>query len=202
MDDDIKDFSVTIRVRNNKLLKAIQLGGYVSISSFAKACGLTPTTVGAYLNLKKAAMFNRGPKSGKFKDSVTKMADCLGLSPFELFPFKFLEGALGSNTVEREFDEDQIQYLMNPENSNPEILMITEERNNAIKEILHTLTPREERIIRLRFGIGEDEHTLEEIAQTMNITRSRVAQIADTGIRKIQFTKSRRDKLKEFVKVN
>src|SRR6056300_851723 len=43
--------------------------------------------------------------------------------------------------------------------------------------ILSTLTAREERVIRMRFGIGTDEHTLEEVGRSFNVTRERVRQI-------------------------
>jgi RNA polymerase primary sigma factor len=44
--------------------------------------------------------------------------------------------------------------------------------------ILRTLSPREEKVIRLRFGIGcEREHTLEEIGQELDVTRERIRQI-------------------------
>ena len=54
-------------------------------------------------------------------------------------------------------------------------------------KILHTLTPREEAVIRMRFGIGVDrDHTLEEVGRRFSITRERVRQIESKAMRKLK----------------
>jgi RNA polymerase primary sigma factor len=64
------------------------------------------------------------------------------------------------------------------------------ERGEKVSEILHTLTPREQKVIRLRFGIKEErDHTLEEIGQKLAVTRERVRQIERDAIRKLRRTK-------------
>jgi RNA polymerase primary sigma factor len=64
------------------------------------------------------------------------------------------------------------------------------ERNKLtedILKILHTLSPREEQVIRMRFGIGaERDHTLEEVGQRLSITRERVRQIEAKAMRKLK----------------
>jgi RNA polymerase primary sigma factor len=53
--------------------------------------------------------------------------------------------------------------------------------------VLATLSPREERVLRMRFGIGERiDHTLEEIGQTFAVTRERVRQIESKALRKLR----------------
>jgi RNA polymerase primary sigma factor len=67
--------------------------------------------------------------------------------------------------------------------------------NNALK----TLTPREERVLRKRFGIGENtDHTLEEVGQDFAVTRERIRQIEAKALRKLRHP-SRSKKLKSFV---
>jgi RNA polymerase primary sigma factor len=64
------------------------------------------------------------------------------------------------------------------------------ERGEKVSNILHTLTPREEKVIRLRFGIEEErDHTLEEIGQKLAVTRERVRQIERDAIRKLRKAK-------------
>jgi RNA polymerase primary sigma factor len=54
-------------------------------------------------------------------------------------------------------------------------------------EVLKTLTPREEQIVRMRFGIGEDpKRTLEEVGRSFNVTRERIRQIEATAMRKLR----------------
>lgn len=68
-----------------------------------------------------------------------------------------------------------------------------------IKDVLMTLSPREEKIIRLRFGIGEDsEYTLEEIGKTFSVTRERIRQIEKKALNRLRGV-SRKEKLKGFL---
>lgn len=66
-------------------------------------------------------------------------------------------------------------------------------------EVLKSLTPREEKVLRLRFGIGDGcDHTLEEVGQRFDVTRERIRQIEAKALRKLRHpTRSR--KLKSFV---
>ncbi|MBI5411484.1 MAG: RNA polymerase sigma factor RpoD [Nitrospirae bacterium] len=68
-----------------------------------------------------------------------------------------------------------------------------------INSALETLTPREEKVLRKRFGIGEStDHTLEEVGQDFEVTRERIRQIEAKALRKLRHP-SRSKKLKSFV---
>ena len=73
-------------------------------------------------------------------------------------------------------------------NSTPPDLDIEEEQTkHQLNEVLRTLTPREEQVIRLRFGIGQEKSwTLEEVGQTMNVTRERIRQIEVIALQKLR----------------
>ena len=65
--------------------------------------------------------------------------------------------------------------------------------------VLKTLTPREERVIKMRFGVGDgSEHTLEEVGQNFAVTRERIRQIEAKALRKLRHP-SRSRKLKAFL---
>lgn len=67
------------------------------------------------------------------------------------------------------------------------------------RRVLSTLTQREEKVLRMRFGIGEEsDHTLEEVGQDFNVTRERIRQIEAKALRKLRHP-SRSGKLKTFV---
>ena len=69
------------------------------------------------------------------------------------------------------------------------------------RKVLSTLTPREEKVLRMRFGIGEKaDHTLEEVGQDFAVTRERIRQIEAKALRKLRHP-SRRKKLKSFVDI-
>jgi RNA polymerase primary sigma factor len=67
------------------------------------------------------------------------------------------------------------------------------------QRVLSTLTPREEKVLRMRFGIGEkSDHTLEEVGRDFSVTRERIRQIEAKALRKLRHP-SRAKKLKSFV---
>ncbi|MBX7136752.1 MAG: RNA polymerase sigma factor RpoD [Oligoflexia bacterium] len=67
------------------------------------------------------------------------------------------------------------------------------------RKVLATLTPREEKVLRMRFGIGEkSDHTLEEVGQNFDVTRERIRQIEAKALRKLRHP-SRSKKLRSFV---
>jgi RNA polymerase primary sigma factor len=75
--------------------------------------------------------------------------------------------------------------------------------NNNLAEqtrrVLKTLTPREEKVLRMRFGIGEkSDHTLEEVGQDFEVTRERIRQIEAKALRKLRHP-SRSKQLKSFI---
>nr|WP_281169683.1 RNA polymerase sigma factor RpoD [Geopsychrobacter electrodiphilus] len=68
--------------------------------------------------------------------------------------------------------------------------------------VLASLTPREEKVLRMRFGIGEkSDHTLEEVGQDFNVTRERIRQIEAKALRKLRHP-SRAKRLKGFVQTD
>ena len=65
--------------------------------------------------------------------------------------------------------------------------------------VLASLTPREERVLRMRFGIGMNtDHTLEEVGQQFSVTRERIRQIEAKALRKLKHP-SRSRKLRSFL---
>ncbi len=70
---------------------------------------------------------------------------------------------------------------------------------NQTQRVLSTLDKREEKILRMRFGIGEKhDHTLEEVGQDFNVTRERIRQIEEKALKKLKHP-SRAEKLKSFI---
>lgn len=70
--------------------------------------------------------------------------------------------------------------------STPEKQLIISDTQVAVRRHLNSLSPREERILRQRFGIGCDEHTLEEVGQHLGVTRERVRQIEVKALKKLR----------------
>ena len=81
----------------------------------------------------------------------------------------------------------------------PQEAVISANLSEQTRRVLSSLTPREERVLRMRFGIGEKyDHTLEEVGQDFDVTRERIRQIEAKALRKLRHP-SRAKKLRSFV---
>jgi RNA polymerase primary sigma factor len=81
----------------------------------------------------------------------------------------------------------------------PQDAAINSNLANQTQRVLSTLNKREEKILRMRFGIGEKhDHTLEEVGQDFNVTRERIRQIEEKALRKLKHS-TRAEKLRSFV---
>ena len=90
-------------------------------------------------------------------------------------------------------------FLENQESVSPYEAVQNQQLSDRVTSILNTLSTREEKIIRLRFGIGEDaEYTLEEIGKRFNVSRERIRQIEKKALNRLRHS-SRREKLKHFL---
>ena len=72
------------------------------------------------------------------------------------------------------------------EGPSPEKELEDKEAAEVVNEMLETLTPREARVLRMRFGIGCNEHTLEEAGQVLDVTKERIRQIEAKAMRKMK----------------
>ncbi len=81
----------------------------------------------------------------------------------------------------------------------PSEAVISNNLAEQTRKVLKTLTPREEKVLRMRFGIGEkSDHTLEEVGQDFEVTRERIRQIEAKALRKLRHP-SRSKQLKSFI---
>jgi RNA polymerase primary sigma factor len=81
----------------------------------------------------------------------------------------------------------------------PAEAVISMNLSEQTRKVLKTLTPREEKVLRMRFGIGEkSDHTLEEVGQDFEVTRERIRQIEAKALRKLRHP-SRSKQLKSFI---
>jgi RNA polymerase primary sigma factor len=106
-------------------------------------------------------------------------------------------------SLETPIGEDEgsrlIDFLQDTNGVSPTEAMIRVNLKEQTAEVLRTLNPREEKIIRMRFGLEDgSEHTLEEVGQSFQVTRERIRQIEGKALRKLRHP-SRSRRLKPFV---
>jgi len=106
-------------------------------------------------------------------------------------------------SLETPIGEDEgsrlIDFLQDTSGASPTDAMIRVNLKEHTAEVLRTLNPREEKVIRMRFGLEDgSEHTLEEVGQTFQVTRERIRQIEGKALRKLRHP-SRSHRLRAFV---
>lgn len=104
-----------------------------------------------------------------------------------------LETPVGDSddTSLKDFIEDENEY-------SPVDAVVNEDLKEKVREVLKSLTPREEKVLKMRFGIDvASEHTLEEVGKDFSVTRERIRQIEVKALRKLRHP-SRSKKLVNF----
>lgn len=115
---------------------------------------------------------------------------------------KIMKVCDGTVSIETPIGDDASRlgdFIEDPKASTPLAEFEDISRKEEIDKVLSTLTPREEKIIRMRFGIGEKtDFTLEEVGDVFGLTRERIRQIETKALRKLQHP-SRRGVLSSFL---
>lgn len=192
----MNEYRVKVTVRNNLLLSAIEAAGYKSQADFERSAGIRYGGASQFISLR-ARPINQ---DGEFKPVAKQIMEVLGAAPSDLWTDQQLMMKLKTNTGERTIGEDQVQYIL--ENHlqamtlpNPEDAAENAETVDIVAHVLDSLTKREANALRLRFGIGCDEHTLEEAGKVLNVTRERMRQIEAKALRKLRMPGERQDAL-------
>ncbi len=101
--------------------------------------------------------------------------------------------------IGEEEDNHYGDFLEDKTRGAPVDIVSNQSLSDQTKKVLATLTPREEKVLRMRFGIGEKtDHTLEEVGQSFDVTRERIRQIEAKALRKLRHP-CRSKKLKAFI---
>ena len=107
---------------------------------------------------------------------------------------------LAEEEFEEEYETIPLEYVYDlaDKGPSPEDAAFETEMKNAASGVLSSLTPREERIIRRRFGMGVPDATLEEIGIDFSVTGGRIRDIEGKALRKMRHP-SRAAKLRPFI---
>jgi RNA polymerase sigma factor (sigma-70 family) len=202
MIDEVNPYLVKISIRNNLIIKAIHRAGYRNVSQFCEQNGMGKTQLTSLISLKTPPL----TQDGEFRDSAKALMEHLCALPTDLWTTEQLTMELRRNTSTKEVDLNAMVAAlgMNTEEalqliapSTPDEDLEEKEKTELVGEMLDTLTPREARVLRMRFGIGCAEHTLEEAGKKLRVTKERIRQMEMKALRKMQHP----SRLEELCKV-
>lgn len=181
------DYRVEVKVKNNNLLRKLEECGYSSVGDFCrrndKMCWTG--TIGEFVNLKRSPLNAKG----QFHQVIYDICDILLCSPEELFSEVQLTTALESNRRTIEVNEAEMQFMLQNqcENLLLEDQLDRDRLSSKMDELLKTLTPREAKVIRARFGLdGRGAQTLEEIGRLFDVNKERIRQLEAKALRKLR----------------
>ena len=183
----MSDYRVRISIRNERLLSAIEEAGYPSARQCSIANGYPEYLVGTLVSGARKPLDSTTGKPTKFCKEVLEI---LGKNIEDCFTPRQLKG-FKKSSYQIKVDEKELEQLISPHKSQEHIL-IESDLDKKISEVLSTrLTPRQEKIVRMHFGIGIDrEHTMSEIAEHFNVTTPRIGQLLAKAIIKLKHVSS------------
>ncbi|MCB9383130.1 MAG: RNA polymerase sigma factor RpoD [Bryobacterales bacterium] len=136
--------------------------------------------------------------------TVEEIGEAMDLPPARVRKvMKIAQEPISIETPVGEEDDSHLgDFLEDSDQPSPADAVINLNLRAQTSQVLRTLSPREERVIRMRFGLEDgSEHTLEEVGQKFSVTRERIRQIEAKALRKLRHP-SRSRRLKTFVEPN
>jgi RNA polymerase sigma factor (sigma-70 family) len=175
----MNEYRVKISVSNNLLRTAIEKAGFKSQADFARTNDISQQSLNSLIGLR----FPPINVDGSFSVLANRVMEALDALPTELWTEEQLTMALPKSSSTGFFGAKQLMALQNRMTVNQIEHDVEDDVDknllkNKVNEILETLTRREKKVIKLRFGLdGCDEHTYEEIGTMFDLTRERIRQI-------------------------
>lgn len=192
------EYRIDIKVRNNLILEKIEQAGYKTISEFCKKTGINYQYLCRLIALKMGAVDARD----NHRAIVLELCSHLKCDIDELFTERQKTANATSNSRTLKVNEYEMMLILQRETDSTELLeddVSKLQLNEAIEEVLSTLTEREAKVIKMRNGIGNNgECTYDEISKHMGVTRERIRQIEQKALIKLRY-ESRAKKIEGYL---
>lgn len=196
----MEEYRIDLKVRNNVILYKIEKAGYKTLGEFCRMNNLMShySRLGRIVNMTDSPLNTKG----EFHLIVERIAELLNCSPLDLFTDTQIHTLLKTNKRSLQVNEAEMKFML--ENSNNqkmlEEIVDDERRDNEINKQLNTLSPREQKVINMRFGMGDysREYSLDEVGESIECSRERVRQIEAKALRKLRHH-TKADPLREFL---
>jgi len=195
-----EEYRLKVTVKNNLILSAIENMGYTNLSKFCKDGYMSLAKLYDLINLRMAPI----NADGEFTKIAKNLMEVLGACPSDLWTEEQLTLKLRSNHVTKNLSKERVEAYLSSGNSrlvleNPANRVEKEDEVKIVNDIVDSLTPREAKILRLRYGLdGSEEQSLSEVGSHYDITQERVRQLEARALRKMRHP-SRSDILKDIL---
>jgi len=182
----MKDYEITVRIKNARMLSKMRECGIETANELARRSGVANVTVGLLLNIKLSAL----KRTGELRKSVEKICEILRCLPEDIIPPQHFENALQKNSAKFEASLDDIESL----GASLRAIAIPAdkqiERSQAHQAIVHALmdlTERERTVLDRRFGLtaGSGESSA-QISSDLRVSAERIRQIEMKALRKLK----------------
>ena len=188
----MKEFEVTIKIRNN-LLKARRTAKGLSTVQMAEEIGINYSTYLQYENMKTTPIGVSRYGHSRWKKPALKLAAYWETIPEILFPesIRKIEKAQATQLLSA---VEMSQHMLSEYSTklllmSPDTRIEQEELGIAAQKVLQYLSPREERIMKRRFGfVDGEEETLQKIGDDEGVTRERIRSIEVKALRKLRYS--------------
>ena len=174
------DYRVTVKVRNNRILKAIEEVGGQPGAKWCRQNGLPYATVNNLINMTASPVL----EDMSLTNIARNLCDVVGKLPEDLWSNEQLY-PLEKNFSEIEMSKSQLSALMQDSMETPQLghELEEEERNSVLESVLASLSEQEQEIIKARFF---DDKSLNDIAKERDVSRECIRQIEAKAIRKLR----------------
>ena len=175
-----------VKIRNDTIIKYINLFGYKSVNDFCVKNKFSPTVIGEIINFKRSPLNNI---TCDYSDVAKQLALVLCYEPNELWPDSKRAYSIYKNkqSMVESAEENFSKVSMDNECVDPYELFSKKETREKVWKAISSLEPREKEIIQLRFGIGrKSDHVLEDIASHFGLSRERIRQLEAKALRHLR----------------
>ncbi len=199
----MKEYSVSVKVKNNLILQRIHEAGYSSVRQFCLSVGLSEIVVGQLINMKRRAFMSSSGKGihlGEWTKPAKKLAEALGCLVEDLFTERQACGIGKSHREIKVSERDMLSIAMSSESCadplsipdmrpdvDPHHIYDKKDTRAIVNKAIKRLTPREQQVVTLLYGLNGDPDMAEiEVAKALGISRVRVDQCRNTSARKLR----------------
>ena len=169
-----KDFHVTIKVKNGRIISRMRELGISSVAELSRISGANHQVIGHILRLQK-----RPFALGEWIEAAYDISSALRCEPEDLWPEHIAHLKARSGEVSFEADLEEVQAIAS-QVDRADLL----DRAN-LPRLLTALTPRQREVVEKRYGLNDAELTLDAVAADHGVSKERIRQIEMKALRNL-----------------